>query len=68
MSQPATAKRILPAMIVCSFCDNDETTVATMIQGKPGIAICDDCVAICVHSIIDDTRRKRGLPVSEGKR
>ena len=64
MSQPA--KKILPAPIVCSFCDHDQNHVAHIIIGKPGIAICDDCVAVCVRTIIDKTRIDRGLPINTG--
>jgi len=68
MNLPATAKLILPAPIVCSFCDHDQHQTAHIIVGKPGIAICDDCVGVCVRTIIDKTRIDRGLPVVEGAR
>ena len=65
MTQPA--KLILPARIVCSFCDNDQDHVAHIITGKPGIAICDQCVAICVTQIVADSRARRGLPTKGGQ-
>lgn len=64
----AVAKLILPAPIVCSFCDNDQSRVAHIIVGKPGIAICDECVAVCVTTIVDKTRLDRGLPTKGGQR
>lgn len=64
MNRPA--KLILPVAIVCSFCDNDQSKVAHIIAGKPGIAICDECVAVCTQTIVIETRRARGLKTNLG--
>lgn len=64
MNQPL--KKPLPAPIVCSFCDNDQNQVAHIVVGKPGIAICDECVGICVQTIVVETRKARGLSTKSG--
>lgn len=64
MSQPL--KKTVPAPIVCSFCDHDQNQVAHIITGKPGIAICDECIGICVQTIIVETRKERGLATNLG--
>ena len=68
MNQPAPTKLVLPAAIICSFCDNDQSQVAQIIAGKDGIYICDDCVAVCVHVLVDARRERAGLPIKGGKR
>ena len=39
----------------CSFCNKTQDDVAKLIAG-PALFICDECVAICVEIIEDDTR------------
>ena len=57
----ALAQKMWPEPIVCSFCDNDQNQAAHIIVGKPGVAICDECVVVCVRTIVDKTRLDRGL-------
>ncbi len=40
-------------LIHCSFCGKSEAQVNRMITG-PGVRICDECVALCVHILGDD--------------
>jgi ClpX C4-type zinc finger len=38
--------------VLCSFCGKPNTEVSTVIAG-PGVQICDQCVALCV-TILDE--------------
>ena len=39
----------------CSFCNKEQKAVRKLIAG-PNVCICDECVAVCVEIINDDSR------------
>jgi ATP-dependent Clp protease ATP-binding subunit ClpX len=41
--------------ISCSFCGKPQTQVAKMIAGPNGVAICDQCVALCGEIIAEES-------------
>src|SRR2546428_4557804 len=45
----------------CAFCDSTRHEVDKLIQGRPGIFICNRCVEIC-HSILRDETRTGAPP------
>ena len=42
----------------CSFCGKPQTEVKKLILG-PGVAICDECVALCVPIIADTSNEPK---------
>ena len=45
----------------CAFCDLNKSQVDKLIQGRPGIFICNRCVDIC-HSILRDEDKSSAPP------
>jgi hypothetical protein len=46
----------------CSFCNKDQNHVRKLIAG-PSVFICDECVAVCVDIIADDSRFTGGTNI-----
>lgn len=46
----------------CSFCGKSKDTVALIFAG-PNVAICDECVQVCLGIIFDRTREERARRV-----
>ena len=44
-----------PELLRCSFCRKNQHDVRKLIAG-PSVFICDECVAVCLEIIADDTR------------
>ncbi|MFN0207145.1 MAG: ATP-dependent Clp protease ATP-binding subunit ClpX [Planctomycetota bacterium] len=46
----------------CSFCEKSRVNVQNLIQGPPGIFICNECVDICNSILVQEGRRGTGAP------
>jgi len=53
------------AVILCSFCQRTREQSRYLLT-RPGVAICEVCVATCVDSIADAERAKGGRPAARG--
>jgi len=47
----------------CSFCSKTQDDVRRLIAG-PAVNICDECVEVCVDTIVDGTRAEDDFPLS----
>ena len=50
----------------CSFCGKPSADVGLIFAG-PNVAICDECVQLCVGIIFDRTREERARVVAAAK-
>jgi ATP-dependent Clp protease ATP-binding subunit ClpX len=52
----------------CSFCDKSRHYVQNLIQGPPGVFICNECIDICNSILVQEDGRRgpRPGPVDEG--
>jgi ATP-dependent Clp protease ATP-binding subunit ClpX len=46
----------------CSFCNKPQTELKKLIAG-PGVAICNECVALCAHIIAESADPAPGAPI-----
>src|SRR5258708_2823065 len=44
----------------CSFCGRTAEQVERLINGPPGVSICNECVEVCSTLLRDNQRGKRG--------
>ena len=44
----------------CSFCGRTTEQVERLINGPPGVSICNECVEVCATLLRDNTRNKKG--------
>jgi len=56
MKSPAPAGTVVPTR--CSFCGKDRSAVRGLVAGPTGagVAICDQCVALCSEILADGPR------------
>lgn len=47
-------------MIKCDFCNKDQSEVKQMIAGPNGIAICDECVMLCLDVLL---KKSDNIPI-----
>lgn len=41
-------------MVICDFCEKDMYHVKSMTKTEKGVAICVDCVLVCLKSMLPD--------------
>jgi ATP-dependent Clp protease ATP-binding subunit ClpX len=46
----------------CTFCEKSRHHVLSLIQGPPGIYICNECIEICNTILKEDEKKFRGAP------
>ena len=44
----------------CSFCGKERELTQLLIDGPDGVAICDECIAVC-SSMLEETRGKQSV-------
>jgi hypothetical protein len=54
------------AEISCSFCQRSKDQARYLLT-RPGVSICEMCVATCVDSIADSERAKSDRPAARGR-
>lgn len=53
------AERSQSKLLSCSFCGKSQKQVVKLIAG-PGVYICDECIALCVEIIADESGAMAG--------
>jgi len=67
MTQQKLKVSLVDNPVTCSFCGCTQHQVAEIVRERDGVAICDNCVAICVQVMVDHRRERAGLPVLSGR-
>jgi ATP-dependent Clp protease ATP-binding subunit ClpX len=49
----------------CSFCEKSRLHVQNLIQGPPGVFICNECVDICNSILVQEGRRASPAPAED---
>jgi|APCry1669192806_1035432.scaffolds.fasta_scaffold01657_2 ATP-dependent protease Clp ATPase subunit len=59
VTQNEQSQQIQTTEVNCDFCSKPQSEVFRLVTNEKGIAICNECVAVCVNIInqaIDDTK------------
>lgn len=52
-------------MVFCNFCGRPETAVDLMVASSEDLHICNDCIEICVKSLLEFRAGKVEKPLKE---
>ena len=54
--------------IICSFCSKSRKNVAKMIVGATKVAICNECIKLCVEILDEDVVKTKSEQFAKGDR